>query len=593
MFHPALNHEVIQDIKIQVPASTSWQPKQVEQFTVSLFSLPVSIALRLVANPVGITWHVLVERAHAESVVNSIYAYYPDAHLLLEPKLAADTGYFGYRFNSTGPFIAPLKYADDLTSLDPLVGILGALTDLRANEEVIYELLLKPISEEHYQLGQKMITDSRVKWWHFLTPGRAALALSQKALGWDKVDRFTPEIQKIVEAKFNGQLRHAIFSLKIKALRPERARYLESLVGPGLSILERPGFNALVPEQRDSFPLVLCPREVAGLWHLPTQDCMVPGIQWALSVASPLPTELTYQEDGVLLGQNLYQGRLRQVHLAYDDRVTHVNLIGKTRVGKSTLLHQMAHQDIKAGKGVGVIDPHGDLVKEILSSSIPHSREQDVVLLDVEDREHVIGLNLLATPQSVPLELAAGQALSVIRHLFAEQWSATRMEDALYAALIALMSTRDATLLDIPRLFNSDEFREGVLERVCDPVTLDFWRQEYEPLSDSFKREIARPVNSRIRKFYRNEALRRMVCQSGCLDFQGIMDSGKIFLANLRGAGGVEGETLGALLISKLQMAAMSRARDENGVREPYYLYIDEAQNFITASLPTMFSEAG
>jgi hypothetical protein len=191
-------------------------------------------------------------------------------------------------------------------------------------------------------------------------------------------------------------------------------------------------------------------------------------------VVSPLPTELTHQEDGVLLGQNLYQGRLRQVHLAYDDRVTHVNLIGKTRVGKSTLLHQMAHQDIKAGKGVAVIDPHGDLVEQILLSSIPHSREQDVVLLDVEDREHVIGLNLLAAPQSVPLELAAGQALSVIRHLFAEQWSATRMEDALYAALIALMSTGEATLLDIPKLFSSDEFREGVLECVRDPVTLEF-----------------------------------------------------------------------------------------------------------------------
>lgn len=592
VYMPSINTST-QVVTVRVPSTTQWQPNSAQQFMLSLFILPVPITLRLLARNEKVSWHLEVSRSHTEAVVNTIYTYYPEAHVVCEPKQSADIGYYAYYFHAAAPYVAPLKYAEDFKNLDPLAGILNVLTDLKSEDEVIYELVLKPITDEHYELGKRLITDSTVRWWHYLRPNEAIAAMIYKTLGWDKVDRFEPGVQRVVETKFNGRLKQTTLCLKIKTRGPEKAKYLLSLFEPGLGVFEREGFNFLVQPQSNSFPLVLSPLEVAALWHFPTQECSVPGIYWASHLASPLAMELDKGTKGVLLGLNNYQGRSREVRLPYEDRVTHINLIGKTRVGKSTLLHQMAHQDIRAGKGVAVIDPHGDLVEQILASSIPHSREQDVVLLDTADLDHVIGLNLLSPPLGVPREVAAGQALSVIRHLFAEQWSATRMEDALHAALIALMSTKEATLLDIPRLFGNEIYRAEVLSQVSDPVALEFWQQEYEPLSESYKREIARPINSRIRKFYRNETIRRMVCQPKCLDFREIIDSGKIFLANLRGATSIEGETLGALLISKIQMAAMSRATDTQRQREPYYLYVDEAQNFVTTSLSTMFSEAG
>lgn len=592
VYVPSIN-PATQVVAVRVPSTTQWQPSTAQQFMLSIFVLPVPIALRLVATNQRVSWQLEVPLSHTEAALNTIYTYYPEAHIDREPKQSADIGYYAFYFHGAVPYVAPLKYAEDFRNLDPLAGILNALTNLDSGDEVIYELVLKPITTEHYELGEGLITDSTVRWWHYLRPNQAIGAVISKTLGRDKVDRFEPEVQRVVEAKFHGRLKQTSLCLKIKTHPPEKSQYLLSLFEPGLGVFQRVGFNFLVQPSNNSFPLVLTPLEVAALWHFPTQECSVPGIHWASHLVSPLATELDNTASGVLLGFNDYQGRAREVYLPYEDRVTHINLIGKTRVGKSTLLHQMAHRDIRAGKGVAVIDPHGDLVEQILASSIPHAREQDVVLLDTLERDHVIGLNLLLPPLGVSREAAAGQALGVIRHLFAEQWSATRMEDALHAALIALMSTSDATLLDIPRLFGNESYRAEVLSQVSDPIALEFWQQEFEPLSESFKREIARPINSRIRKFYRNEAIRRMVCQPSCLDFREIIDSGKIFLANLRGTATIEGETLGALLISKIQMAAMSRATATQTQREAYYLYVDEAQNFVTTSLSTMFSEAG
>jgi hypothetical protein len=130
------------------------------------------------------------------------------------------------------------------------------------------------------------------------------------------------------------------------------------------------------------------------------------------------------------------------------------------------------------------------------------------------------------------------------------------------------------------------------LQQVSDPIALDYWRGEYEGASPGAQREIARPIAYRVRRFYRNASVRRIVCQATSLDVRDIMDTGKIFLADLRGLGEIEGETLGALLISKFQVAAMSRQLNAEGTAVRYYLYVDEVQNFITTSLPKVFSEA-
>jgi len=299
------------------------------------------------------------------------------------------------------------------------------------------------------------------------------------------------------------------------------------------------------------------------------------------------------RQEGVKLGENIYQGKTQPVYLPYPDRVTHINVIGRTRVGKTTLLQHIIHQDIAGGKGVGVIDPHGDLVKSILESSIPTDREKDVVLLDLADAEFPVGLNLLTRPEGAPVEAAVTQALGIIKRMFEDQWSATRMEDAIYSALASLVNVQGATIRDLPRLFLDEAYRHKVLARLTDDVALEFWHEEFEPMSDGLRLQMVQPIMNRVRRFYRHKPIRNIVCQKDCLDFRRIMDRGMIFLASLAGeGGGTEGATIGTALISKIQLAAMTRASLPPEQRRPYYLVIDEVQNFTTTSLPVIFSEA-
>lgn len=235
-----------------------------------------------------------------------------------------------------------------------------------------------------------------------------------------------------------------------------------------------------------------------------------------------------------------------------------------------------------------MIDPHGDLITEVLKR-IPEHRKDDVVLFDCADTEYPIGLNMMTLGEGIEPEALATANLGVVKKLFAEQWSATRMEDAMYASLLSLLYRPNATLMDVPRLLIDGKFRYEVLQEVKDPVALEYWTNEYNPLSAKEQLETARPITTRIRLFYRNATLRRIIAQPNCLDFPAILNGSKIFLASLSDLGEVEKETLGALLIARLQLSAMAR-RDN---RTPFYLYIDEVQKFVTTSLPRCLTRHG
>ncbi len=583
-----------QIVTLAVPHSTPWQPQVALQLMVNLFALPVSIRLGIRAATSNIHWYVEVETDYTETLVKAIYALYPQAKIAVTPKTSSYVGYYLFDIHTATPFVAPLKMAEDFNRLDPLSGLISALSNLAEDERVVYELTLADDpGEKYYKIGEELITTSTVNWWNFLHPQVAVMAATTKLIGADKVDKYVPEIQKPARAKLNSPLKQVQFAIKIKAEAQERALELIQAIFPTLAVFEREGLNYLIAPYSKSFTPVMTPGEVAALWHLPTDQCQTPDVVWAGSAVASLPTELARQIEGVTLGTNTYQGRSQPVRLAYPDRVTHVNLVGRTRVGKSTLLHHMIHQDIAAGKGVAIIDPHGDLADAILATSIPTNREQDVVLFDTRDQEYPIGLNLLTTLPGVSLDATASYALTVMRKMFADQWSSGRMETVLDATLRALVAMPGTTIQDIPKLLLDSKYRRQVLKHVDDPATLDFWYEEYDLESSGQQKEFARPINHRIRRFYRDPAIRGIVCQKGSLNFREILDRGQVFLANLGGVLDIEAETLGALLISKIQMAAMSRSALALEQRTPFYLYVDEVQNFIATSLSKVFSEAG
>ena len=554
-------------LALSVPPFTKWQPDLFHQLMVSLFSIPtpISLIISAKADPHRISWYLEVPADTIEAVSQILYAVYPRLQLTVLEKTKDWIGFRRYPFHVIQPYIFPLKYATDFGTNDPLPTLISGLAGINAGEFVAYELTLTPPTKKHLKLGEKLVQE---------LPAEAA-------------------VKKMWQAKIDSPLKEARLAVKVSAKTEQRATELADKFLPAMALFEREGFNSLTKPGDKSFQLILSPGEAAALWHLPTDQCQTPGIVWAGSATAPIPQALTSQTQGVILGTNVYQGRTDTVRLAYPDRVTHINLVGRTRVGKSTLLHNMIHQDIAAGKGVAVIDPHGDLIDAILASSIPKTREKEVVLFDVRDKEYPIGLNLLTAIPEVSQETTASYTLAVLRRMFAGQWSSGRMETVLDAALRSLVVVPGSTIQDIPKLLLDPKFRHQVLKQVTDPATLDFWYDEYGQESPAQQREFARPITHRIRKFYRDETTRRIVCQQGSLDFRQILDKGQIFLANLGGVAEVEAETLGALLVSKIQLAAMSRVAVDPSKRTPFYLYIDEVQNFIATSLSRMFSEAG
>lgn len=274
-------------------------------------------------------------------------------------------------------------------------------------------------------------------------------------------------------------------------------------------------------------------------------------------------------------------------------------MIGKTGTGKSTTLLTMIAQDIARGEGVGVIDPHGDLAERVLDL-VPSRRINDVIYFDPADLEYPIGFNILEIVQPNHPDfqsyrvLVASGVISVFKKLWADSWG-PRMEHFLRNAVLALLDVPGNTLLGVSRIFTDEAFRERIVNRCRDSVVRDFWLREFPGYNAQFRAEAASPIQNKVGQFLSTSLIRNIVGQSRSgFDISNVMDSGKIFVANL--AKGKIGEDnsalLGALLITRFQLATMARARIPENQRHDFYLYVDEFQNFATESFANVLSES-
>ncbi len=281
------------------------------------------------------------------------------------------------------------------------------------------------------------------------------------------------------------------------------------------------------------------------------------------------------------------------VLLAPEDRAQHLYIVGKTGLGKSTLLRNLILQDLYAGRGVGLLDPHGDLAREILDF-VPRSRTNEVLYFNPGDLAHPVGLNLLPKVPRDHEHLVVAGVLSAFRGIWGGSWG-PRMEYILGHALAALMDHGGLTILALPRLLADDAFRERVTARIKDPVVRAFWREEYARYERRFRLEAIAPIQNKIGRLLANAPIRNVFGQArNRFDAGFLMDHSRIMIADL--AKGVVGEDhsrlLGALLLSQFQWAAMQRANPTAAPRTPFYLYIDEFQSFATEALTSILAEA-
>jgi CxxC-x17-CxxC domain-containing protein len=291
--------------------------------------------------------------------------------------------------------------------------------------------------------------------------------------------------------------------------------------------------------------------------------------------------------------ETTFRNRKIKFGIKTDDRRRHMYLIGKTGMGKSTILENMIVADIRAGRGVAVVDPHGDLAEKVMQY-IPAERIKDVVFFNPSDTDFPIAFNIVEAVDIKVRHLVASGLVGVFKKLWADSWG-PRLEYILRNAILAVLDYPNSTLLSVIQMLSDKTYRKKVINEVKDPVVKAFWVKEFASYADKFASEAVSPIQNKVGQFLSSSLIRNIVGQTrSSIDVRKVMDEGKILIMNLsKGYIGEDNSALlGAMMITKIQLAAMSRVDIPEKERRDFYLYIDEFQNFSTESFATILSEA-
>lgn len=346
---------------------------------------------------------------------------------------------------------------------------------------------------------------------------------------------------------------------------------------------------------------VLNIEELATLWHLPSEKIKVPSISWGSAVLSEppstLPTSEKVTEDEKreinFFAKTLFKNHETVFGIKDKDRLRHIWTVGKTGTGKSTMIANMAIDDLKKGRGVAIIDPHGDLVEDALNY-IPSHRINDTIYFNPADRDFPITLNPLEVTNREEAELVASGLMSIFTKVWANVWSA-RMEYILRNSFMTLAAVPNTTLEDVLKILSNTSYRNKILDQVDDPALNNFWKDEFEKMPPQLQKEAIAPIQNKVGQFVTSPLIRRIIGKpKSTINIDEVMDQGKIILANLsQGRLGEDNSALlGAMLITKFELSAMRRVDREKNERRPFYLYVDEFQNFATDSFIKILSEA-
>ncbi len=340
------------------------------------------------------------------------------------------------------------------------------------------------------------------------------------------------------------------------------------------------------------------PAEIATLYHFPYEGSLISNVVQTSSKKAPapdiLPTGEPQDTSLSLIGQTTYRNEGRIFGLKRIDRRRHLYVVGKTGSGKSKLLELLLLSDIQGGQGCCLIDPHGDLAMEIMKY-VPKERIKDVVYIEPTDKNFPIAFNPLAPVDDYEVRQQLSTFfIATFKKLFAASWN-PRMEHLIRYITLALLETPDSNILGIPRILSDTAFRQRVIKQIQDPVVKAFWTNEFSPSDNQFASEAIVPILNKVGQFISNPIIRNMVGQrKNMLNFENFMHEGKIVIINLsKGKLGEENTALlGSMFITKIQQAALARAKMPEEERRDFYFYVDEFQNFATDAFSSILSEA-
>ncbi|MFA6190052.1 MAG: type IV secretory system conjugative DNA transfer family protein [Candidatus Staskawiczbacteria bacterium] len=605
-----------------------------------MFQTPPSCAFEIASQIGGsdISFYVAVPK-YLESVFEKyVQGVYPNAvvdkvpqdYTIFEPQGATAGAYLKLTESS----LFPISTYQNLET-DPLALVTNNLSKIATNEGAAVQVLIRPASKSNLRKrGEKALKKIRegkavnmaviqASQGHVMEGLQDMLdTLHGKSLrkqeeeagikdreqtfdqkGYDAIQNkiqkqpFEVDIRVISYAQSQSRaediLRHLTSSFSQFSLSAINGLEVKEVYGKELQkLVYNYSFRSFVKREANILNL----EELASIYHFPTQYIETPYIKAAKSANAAPPDNLPATGD-ILVGAVDYRNEKRNVYFGSKaDRRRHFYYIGQTGTGKSYFLEGLVMQDIKNGEGVAVIDPHGDVVEHILEY-IPKERIDDVVIFEPFDLERPCGLNMLEYDSPEQKDFAVQEMIAIFMKLFPPEIIGPMFEHYMRNAMLALMADKDnpGTLVEIPKMFTDPAFLQQRLAKVTDPVVRSFWTKEWAQTTGSTRSDMLGYVVSKLGRFIENEMMRNIIGQSHSgFDLAQVMDGKKIFLANLSKGltGEVNSSLLGMILVSKMQMAAMKRARVTEDKRTDFYLYIDEFQNFTTDSISTILSEA-
>ncbi|MEX2526436.1 MAG: type IV secretion system DNA-binding domain-containing protein [Gemmatimonadota bacterium] len=569
------------ELRVSLPAGMAVSRDAAEQFLVSLAPLSAPVGVEFIGIQGEVQVQLVAAAVDRDVVRRQLLGHFPDAVIVEAHRYLKDRWEDIYPgearvtdFGLSHEFMLPIQ-ASAGYQVDPLIGIVGALSGTRAGEVAVLQVLFQPARHPWGESVLRSVNDGS---------GRPFF-----------VD--APEVLPLAKEKVAEPLFAALLRAGARSPHPGRAGHLVREVAGALRQFARPGANEFIPlsdvdydpdnheydlitRETERSGMILNVRELAALAHLPAASVRSAALARRIrrTKASPAMTD----GHALVLGENRHGGAVRTVTLDTDHRLRHTYVVGASGTGKSHLMAHLIIQDMEANRGVGLIDPHGDLVDLVLRY-VPENRVEDVIVFDPSDAERPVGFNILEARSTLEKDLLASDMVAVFRRL-STSWG-DQMTAVLANGVLAVLETEGGgTIADLRHLLTDDAFRKRLLATVPDREVRYFWEREFPVLG----RRSQGPLLTRLNTFLRHRLVRGVVAQrEDTLDVGAMMRQGKILLAKIpQGAMGEENaHLLGSLLVARFHQLALARQDERPEDRRPFILYLDEFQNVATPSM--------
>lgn len=604
-------------LQIAVPRDNEIKIDTAEQFFASLASIGEGgllksaphLSFEIVGTPGDIRFYVYTPKKLRDLVEKQINGAYPDAEIkvvstdtLKREGLAIGNEYNIFSSEGKVAFASlklksenykSIKVYKDLPT-DPLSSITSVLAKMTEGEGASIQVLMAPASSNWKKIGRNYI------------------AKTKKTESNPETAKYSADSKELegIEGKIGKPGFNVIVRIVVSSTSKESA---EAHLGNILSAFSQfDGANSFTKSKIHFkgifmndfiyryFPMfgvhsVLTSEELATIFHFPNKSITTPNILWITAKRAPAPAQIP--ASGLYLGKSTYRGLAKPVYMDLDDRRRHMYIIGKTGTGKSEFLKDMIMQDIRSGQGVAVIDPHGDLIDDILPM-VPPKRAEDVILFDPSDTVRPMGFNMLEAQTEEQKHYVVSSIIGLMYKLFDPNKTGIigpRFEHAIRNAMLTVMYEPGSTFVEVVRVLTDATYVQELLPKVADPIIRRYWTDQIAQTSDFHKSEVLDYIVSKFGRFVTNKMIRNIIGQSqSAFNFRKVMDEGKILLVNLsKGKIGEENSSfLGLILVPKILVAAMSRQDMPKDLRRDFFLYVDEFQNFATPDFAQILSEA-